>query len=183
MRGLGCGHRIAPVLERLDKIDGVEASSANHTGTLIRISVKAGASRETVEAAVQKDLTAGKGNPTRLVGEELRKALQDEEWRGIDQIGQLSAIEFRKLNLDRVKAFVEEEKLGKDVADKLLKLAETEWDRLAKAAETKEGSQPPHEADWKGRCEQFGKAVAEQAKELLAAEQLERLRQALTCRF
>jgi hypothetical protein len=114
-------------LERLDKIDGVEASSANHTGTLIRISVKARADGEQVAAAVQKDLTASKGNPTRLVGEELRKTLQDEEWRDITRIGQLSAIEFRKLNLDRVKAFVEKEKLDKDVADKLLKLAETEW--------------------------------------------------------
>jgi hypothetical protein len=170
------------VLERLDKVDGVEASSANHTGTLIRISVKAGASREKVAAAVQNDLTASKGNPTRLMGEELRKTLQDEEWRGIDEIGQLSAIEFCKLNLDRVRAFADDEKLGKDVADKLLKLAETEWDRLAKEAEGKDRNLPPHKADWRGRCEQFAKAVGEQAKELLTAEQLERFRQALTFR-
>jgi hypothetical protein len=145
--------------------------------------VKAGASREIVAEAVQKDLAANKGNATRLTAEKLRKALKDEEWRGIDRIGQLSAIEFRKLNLDRVKAFTEQEKLGKGVADKLLKLAETEWDRLAKEAEAKGGDLPPHKADWRGRCEEFAKVVVEQAKELLAADQLDRLRQALTCWF
>ena len=170
-------------MERLDQIDGVEASSANHTGTLIRISMKAGASREMVTASVQKDLTAGKGNPTRLMGEELRKALKDEEWRDINRIGQLSALEFRKLNLNRVKAFTEQEKLGKDVTDKLLKLAETEWDRLAKAGDSKDGNLPPHRADWSGRCSQFAKAVMEGAKGLLSADQLERLGKGLECRF
>jgi hypothetical protein len=95
----------------------------------------------------------------------------------------LSAIEFRKLNLDRVKAFTEQEKLGKDVADKLLKFAEAEWDRLAKEAEAKEGNLPPHKADWSGRCGEFAKMVVEQAKGLLAPDQLDRLHQALTCRF
>lgn len=144
-------------MERLDKIDGVEASAANPTGTLIRISVNATASKEKVAEAVEKELAADNGNPTRLVAEKLTKALKEEEWRGIDRIGQLSAIEFRKLNLDRVKAFSEQEKLGKDVADRLLKLAEEEWDRLKKTAEAKEGNQPPYRTDWKGRCDQFAK--------------------------
>lgn len=132
---------------------------------------------------VQNDLTTDKRNPARLMAEKLTKALQEEKWRGIDRIGQLSAIEFCKLNLDRVKAFAEEEKLSKDVADKLLKLAEQEWDRAVKAAETKEKNTPPHKTDWKGRCDQFAKVVVEQAKDLLTAEQLDRLRQSLACRF
>lgn len=150
---------------------------------MIRISVKSGASQEKVAEAVQIDLAADKGSPTRLMAEKLTKALQDEEWRGIDRISQLSAIEFRKLNLDRVKAFAEQEKPGKDVADKLVTLAEQEWDRLAKTAEAKEGNQPPHRTDWKGRCEQFANVVVAQAMKLLAADQLDRLRQALMCRF
>jgi hypothetical protein len=170
-------------LERLDKIDGVEASSANHTGTLVRISVKAGANCEKVAEAVRKDLAASKGNPARLTAEKLTKALKEEEWRGLDRIGQLSAIEFRKLNLDRLKAFTEEEKLGKDVAGKLLKLAEAEWDRLAKEAQAKDGNLPPHKANWRGRCEKFAKVVIEQAKPLLTTDQLARLREALPCRF
>lgn len=168
------------MLERLDKIDGVDSSAANHTGTMIRITVKAGADREKVAEAVRKDLAAGKGNPTRLTGDGLAKALKDEGWRDITRIGQLSATEFRKLNLDRVRAFAEAEKLDKDVADKLLKLAETEWDRLVKEADTKEGVQPPHRTDWRGRCGEFAKVLVEKSKGLLTEEQRDRLGKSLT---
>ncbi len=183
VKGIGCGHRLAPVLERLDKIDGVEASSANYTGTMIRITAKAGSDREKVAEAVQKDLAADKRNPTRITGDGLAKALKDEEWRGIDKIGQLSATEFRKLNLDRVRAFTVEEKLDKDVADKLLKLAETEWDRLMTEADTKEGNQPPHRTDWRGRCGEFAKVLVEKSKGLLTEDQHDRLGKSLTSRF
>jgi hypothetical protein len=183
VKGIGCGHRIAPVLERLDKIDGVEASAANYTGTMLRITAKAGADREKVAEVVQKDLTADKRTPTRTTGDGLTKALKDEEWRGIDRIGQLSATEFRKLNLDRVKAFTDEEKLNKDGADKLLKLAEEEWDRLAKGVDAKEGGKPPHKADWKGRCGEFTKVLVEKSKGLLTEDQRDRLEKGLTSRF
>jgi hypothetical protein len=183
VKGIGCGHRIAPVLERLDKIDGVEASSANGTGTRIRIAVKAGADREKVAEAVRKDLAADKRDPARMAGDELAKALKDEEWRGIDRIGQLSATEFRKLNLDRVKAFAAEEKLNEDVAGKLLELAPTVWDRLVQSAEIKEGNRPPHRTDWAGRCGEFAKVLTEQSKDLLTADQRDRLGKSLTSRF
>lgn len=171
------------MLERLDKIDGVEASAANHTGTMICITVKGGADREKVAEAVQKDLAADKRNPTRITGDGLTKALKDEEWRDIARIGQLSATEFRKLNLDRVKAFAEAEKLDKDVADKLLKLAETEWDRHVKEADTKDGVQPPHRTDWRGQCGAFAKVLVEKSKGLLTEEQRDRLGKSLTSRF
>lgn len=168
------------MLERLDKIDGVEASAANHTGTLIRITVKAGADREKVAEAVQKDLAADKRNPTRVTGDGLAKALKDEGWRDITRIGQLSAAEFRKLNLDRVRAFAEGEKLDKGVADKLLKLAETEWDRLVREADTKDGVRPPHRTDWKGRCGEFARVLVGKSKGLLAEDQRDRLGNSLT---
>lgn len=167
------------MLERLDKIDGVEVSAANHTGTMIRITVRGGADREKAAVAVQKDLAADERNPTRLTGDGLTKALKDEEWRDIARIGQLSATEFRKLNLDRVRAFTAEEKLDKDGADKRVKLAETEWDRLTKAAEAREGNLPPHKADWTGRCEEFAKVLIEQSKGRLTADQSDRLREGL----
>jgi hypothetical protein len=179
VRGLGCGHRIAPVLERLDKIDGVTASSANYTGTLIRISVAAAANREGIADEVRKELSADDREPTRLQGDRLTEALRKEEWRGIGQIGELSAIEFRTLALARVRAFAEGEGLAEGVADKLLRLAEAEWDRLARSAEAKGTAQPPHKTDWVGRCSQFALAFFEQAKELLTADQLERLKQRL----
>lgn len=42
------------MLERLDKIEGVAASSANHTGTMIRVTVKAVTEREKLAAIVIK---------------------------------------------------------------------------------------------------------------------------------
>ena len=168
------------MLERLDKIDGVEASAANHNGTMIRITVKAWADKEKVAEAVQKDLAAGKGNPARVTGDGLAKALKDEEWRDITRIGQLSATEFRKLNLDLVRAFAEAEKSDKDMADTLLKLAETEWDRLVKAADAKDGVQPPHRTDWPGRCREFAKVLVEKSKGLLTEDQHDRLGKSLT---
>ena len=168
------------MLERLDQIDGVEASSANYTGTMIRISVSTAATREKVAEVVQKDLSAGNRKPARLNGVELKEALRKEEWRAIQQIGQLSAIEFRTLALGRVKAFVEAEKLGEGVADKLLQLAEREWERLAEVNDSKEAKTPPH---WKGRYSQFATVFCEQARELLTADQRERLSQAFMSRF
>jgi hypothetical protein len=37
--------------------------------------------------------------PTRLTGEELEQALEREEWRELDRVGELSAIECRTLAL------------------------------------------------------------------------------------
>jgi hypothetical protein len=171
------------VLERLDKIDGVEASSANYTGSMIRIVVTAAANRKEVSEEVKKDLSAGNRKLAWLAGDELRAALEKEEWRNVKQIGQLSAIEFRTIALGWVKAFAEAEKLGDGVANELLKLTRTEWDRLAELADSEEGRQPPHRTDWRGRCKQNTTAVCQQADELLSASQRERLELLLTCEF
>jgi copper chaperone CopZ len=179
VKGIGCGHRLAPVLERLNKLEGVEASSANHTGTMLRVSVKTAAEREKVAAVVEKDLAADKRQPNRLTADELRKALKAETWRGQERVRELSAIEFRKLALDRVEAFSKSEKLADDVSAKLLSVAEKEWDRLAKAADTTEANQSPRKTDWRKRGSEFSKAFCEQAKELLTADQLNRLSQML----
>lgn len=165
------------MLERLDKIEGVEASSANHTGTMLRVTVKSAAQREQVAAVVDKELAAGNRQPVRIKGDELQKVLKAETWRAKERMGELSAIEFHKLALDQVQAFSKSEKLPNDVADKLLGVAEKEWDRLAKAADT---TQAPHQTDWRKRGSEFSKAFREQAKGLLTADQLTRLDQMIT---
>jgi hypothetical protein len=94
VKGLGCGHRLAPVLARLNKIDGVEKSFSNWPGTLLRISVAPSADRDKDAAAVREDLTKDNRKPVLLTGAELKQALEKEEWR---MPGELSAIEFRTL--------------------------------------------------------------------------------------
>ncbi len=163
------------MLERLDKLDGVTASSANHTGTMIRVSVSAAADREKLAAEARTVLSAGSKKPTRLDGEEFTKALRGEKWRDLGRIGELSAIEFRKLALDRVRKFAEEEKLGSDLTEKLVTLAGEEWDRLATGVDPK---LPPHRADWSGRCKKFGGEFSGKAKGMLTGPQYERLKAA-----
>jgi hypothetical protein len=174
VKGLGCGHRLAPVLARLNKIDGVERSFSNRTGTLLRIAVAPSADRDKVAAAVREDLTRDNRKPVLLTGAELKEALEKEEWH---LPGELSAIEFRTLALDRVKTFAQAEKLDTETAAKLVKIAEQQWERLAKAGDCCGKNKQP--ADWLTQFQQFAVSVPEQAKELLPAEQAERLKQAL----
>jgi copper chaperone CopZ/NADH:ubiquinone oxidoreductase subunit 3 (subunit A) len=176
VKGIGCGHMLRPVLAALDKIDGVEASSTNYTGTLIRISVTSTTDRDKVTEAVRKVMAENR--PVALTGDEFKRALDKEQWRGTGRVGELSAIEFRAITLYRVKTFAKAEKLDKDTTDKLVKIAEQQWDRITNEA-NKDGATQPE--DWKNRCKKALPVFLEQAKEVLTAEQVERFRQSLTC--
>ena len=107
----------------------VEASSSNYTGTMIRVSVTRAMDRAKVAVAVRKALAENK--PIALAGDELRRALEKEQWRGTARIGELSAIEFRAMALYRIKTFARAEKLDKETADKLTRMAEDQWEHLA----------------------------------------------------
>jgi hypothetical protein len=178
VKGIGCGHMLAPVLRRLDKIDGVEASSANYTGTMIRISVTTTADREKVAERVSKALAETSGKPVALERDDLKRALEKEQWRVAGRIGELSAIEFHTLVLYRVKTFAKAEKLDKEATDRLVMIAEDQWQRIAKEAK-KDGATQPE--DWGNRCKKSLPAFLERTSEVLTAEQVERFKQSLTC--
>jgi hypothetical protein len=177
VKGIGCGHMLRPVLASLDKIDGVEASSANYTGTMIRISVKTGTDRERVAERVRKALCEKNGKPVALVGDKLKQAIEREQWRETGRIGELSAIEFHTLFLHRVKTFAKAEKLDVEATDKLVKIAEQQWERVTKQAE-KDGTTEPE--DWGNQGKKSLPISLERVKEVLTAEQVERFKQALT---
>jgi copper chaperone CopZ/NADH:ubiquinone oxidoreductase subunit 3 (subunit A) len=177
VKGIGCGHMLHPVLASLDKIEGVEASSTNYTGTMIRVSVNNASERDKVAERVSKALT--ENNPVALAGDELKRALEKEQWRGTGRVGELSAIEFRTLALHRVKTFATAEKLDKETTDKLVKMAEDQWERIAKEARSDGATQPE---DWGNRCKKSIPVFLEQAKESLTSEQLERFKKSLTNR-
>jgi hypothetical protein len=86
------------VLARLDEIDGVERSYANRAGTLLRLSIAASADPDRVSGEALRVL-GDRRNPTRLGDDERDQALGQEEWRGADRVGELSAIERRTLIL------------------------------------------------------------------------------------
>lgn len=178
--GLGCGHRLTPELAALDKLEGVERSFANRTGTMVRVTVAAAADREKVAGEVSKLLAGNKRGPVRLGGDELERALDKEEWRETKRIAELSAIEFRTLALGQVREFAATEKLDAKLTEELVKLAEEEWDRTAGRAvgDVKPAS---YAKNWSARCSQFAASFADRAKGLLSAEQHARLKERASC--
>jgi hypothetical protein len=178
VKGLGCGHRLAPVLARLNKIEGVDKSFTNRTGTMIRIALASSTDRDMVAAAARAELAKDNHKPVPLAGNELQAALAKEQWY---TPGELSAIEFRTLALHRVKNFAEAEKLDKETTDRLMTIAEREWDRSVKADDGYGPEKQPGE--WLNQFKRVAESVPAQAKELLSVEQAERLRQVLTGRF
>lgn len=135
------------MLEHLNTIDGVLASSANYSGTLVRVVVTATANREKVADEVDKHLSASDRKLAWLTGHDLQMALQTEDWRELHQIGQLSAIEFRTLTRAWVKGFAEVEGFATAAADQVVDLAMKAWDRLIEVADRTEEKRPPHQMD------------------------------------
>jgi hypothetical protein len=160
------------VLARLDKIPNVEQSFTNYSGTMIRVTVAPAAEKDKVAKEILKVLTDEERKPVRLLGDDFEQALRKEEWRESKRVAELSVIEVRTLILRRMNAFAEKEKLDKEVRDKLAKIAEEELQRIAKS------EKPPDSArEWRDRCNEFSRALIDRAKDLLPAEQLERLKE------
>jgi hypothetical protein len=175
VKGIGCGHMLRPVLASLDKIDGVQASSTNYTGTLIRVAVTRATDRAKVAEEVRKALAENK--PVALAGDDLERALEKEQWREAWRVGELSAIEFRTMALYRIKTFAQAEKLDKETTDRLTKIAEEQWERLAREAKKEEATQPE---DWGNRCRKSIPVFLARAKEVLTDDQVERFKKTLT---
>ncbi len=71
------------MLARLNQIDGVQSSSANESGTLIRLSLRPGADPKRVTAGARRVLSKQVEDrvPVPLGGKEATAALQTEKWR------------------------------------------------------------------------------------------------------
>jgi hypothetical protein len=175
VKGIGCGHMLHPVLATLDKIDGVQASSTNYTGTMIRVAVSRKADRAKIVEEARKVLAEHK--PVIVTGDALKLALEKEQWRETRRVGELSAIEFRATALYRIKTFAQAEKLNKESADKLTRMAEVQWDRLVEEAKKEKATQPK---DRGNRCRKSIPALLEKAKEVLSDDQIERFKKMLT---
>ena len=175
VKGIGCGHMLRPVLASLDKIEGVQASSTNYTGTMIRVAVTKATDWAKVAEEVRKALAANK--PVTLAGDDLKRALEKEQWRETRRVGELTAIEFHTMALHRIKMFAQTEKLDKETTEKLTKMAEDHWQRLAQEAKKEKATQPE---DWGKRCKESVPVFLARAKEVLAEDQVERFKKALT---
>lgn len=117
-------------------------------------------------------------SPTRVNGQELRRALQTEEWRDAERITELSAIEHRTLTIRSVTTFAEEEGLNDDQAGRLVKCTEAEWDHLAKEIST-ELRKVRTKRIWQPIYDRFDAALRKQMKPILTDEQMDRLMKSL----
>lgn len=163
-------------MARFDKIDGVEKSLANRSGTMARVSLAAKANREKVAREVQKILTDRRRNPVPVTGNELKEALAKEEWFETKRVGELSKIEFNTLALRaRVRKFAGSEKIDKAATEKLVRIAEGQWNRLNRPSE----KQADKSKDPEARGEELARAVAEEARGLLTAEQSQKLKKTI----
>jgi hypothetical protein len=176
VKGIGCGHMLQSVLASLDRVGGARASSANYTGTMIRVSLSHGAPACRVREAVRRVLARENYKAVRLAGDELKRALDQEQWREAARIGELSAIEFHTLASHRVQTFARSEKLDKKTADRLLAIAEQQWARICNEAANDGATQPE---DWRKRMRAALPAFVERAREVLTVEQVEVLEQTL----
>ncbi len=176
VEGIGCGHRLGPVLERLDSIEGVAKASANHTGTMIRIALKSQSKLDELAEIVAKDLVAENFQPRRMTGDETRNLLAQQTWRGTERIRELTAIEFRQLALRAIGEFSKSENLTEEITAKLRQSAEKQWDRLANDAEPKDSGKLPNETDWQERFREFANAFFEEARPMLTDSQFSRLK-------
>jgi hypothetical protein len=172
--GIGCGHMLHPLLASLDKIDGVQASFANFTGSMIRVSVNRADDRERVAELARRAVAAN--DPVALSGEELDLALTNQQWRESSQVGELSAIEFRTIVFARIKAFAQTENLDKQTTDKLTELAKAQWQRIEQGAKKDKATLPE---DWLNRVKKSIPDFLSRVKDVLSDAQFERFKQAL----
>jgi hypothetical protein len=175
VEGVGCGSMLAPVLARIDRVEGVSRGFCNWTGTRLRISAAPGSDRNNVAERVQA-LLAGEGHePVRAEGKEFIEALQGEDWHSADRLVDLSSYEFRTIAKRRIAALADAEGLDPGRRERLMSLADQLWDRSAEGLD-RPGSDPgAYGQYWRARLDRFVGAYMKRARDVLSPDQLEKL--------
>ena len=175
VNGVGCGHLLAPRMDQLNRIDGVEGSFSNWTGTLIRVTVLPNTDREAVAERVQKFLAADGQNPVRVSGQELATSLKGHEWRDVNRVSELSSFEFLTVARRRINAFADSEKLDSPQRENLLSVVDGLWDKSSVGLGVPKPEATAYAAYWQSRREKFVAAYIEQVRGALTPKQIEKL--------
>ncbi|MGH7179544.1 MAG: hypothetical protein ACREJC_19365 [Tepidisphaeraceae bacterium] len=176
VEGVGCGHLLAPMLARIDGIEGVLRTYSNWTGSVLRVSVAPGYDAPAVAERVRKFLTDEQQNPARIETEEAAATLRDQKWWDVVRIVELTSYEYRTFAMRQLIEFADREKLDAATRTKLTALVDEVWDKSG------EGLGPPSpQADdyaqyWHNRRQRLIELFVERAASLLKPEQVEKLR-------
>ena len=160
---------------------GVKETYANQQGTLLAVALAANANRQAVEQQILKTFLKFNAKPKLLTGEAFQRALKEEAWRPGKRIAELSSLEFRSLAIAAIRRFSQRERIGPDVTEKLVRIAEQEWSKLVEP-EINKASKPASRIDWHRLRLRHAEVVAEQAGELLNPPQVKRLKETLSAR-
>ena len=174
--GVGCGHKLAPMIGKMNGVEGVEEAFANWSGEEIRVVVRRAEEREATAKRVENLLSGERQKPVAVEGAELERAIVGQAWFGAGKIGELTSFEFRTMAKRRVEGFALKEKLADATKEKLLAIVEREWQKHGAHPGTLPGDDEGYGNYWKARLTEFKAAVAMGAKEILTAQEFEDLK-------
>ncbi len=163
------------MLAQLDKLDGVEAAMANRSGSLVRVRLADGSPPDQVAAAVSEVFASQGRKAKRLTGAEAGTALEQEEWRDVNSVGELSLIEARTIFTRRIEQFIESSGLDDAPAGRLRELSQQVLDEFP-TTDSKYDNPSEYRRDLNDR-------LLEGSAPILPPEQQEQLRQQLTARI
>ena len=161
------------MLEQLEEIEGVVSAMANHTGTLVRVSLTDSADRQLVASELASILKKQNRKPKQLFGDDVAKAITDEQWRVTERIGELSEIEFRTVFSRRVDEFIEEQDLDEETVSKLTNFSQDVLNETEKSDSN---------TAWVDFCQGLARRMLEKAKLILSDEELDALEAKLKVR-
>jgi len=173
VRGVGCGHRLAPVFRKLVELQGVQAMSTNWTGTELRLVAESTSQREQATKAVLAQLKSAGYEPVRLKDKDFAKALHQKWWDSSD-VDDLSAHEFETVMNSVLRQYAQREDLDTEATEKLLKINEQQWKRWKESKVDREAS---HAAQWSSRLAGIGKDVLVESAKVLKPDQAKDLQE------
>lgn len=179
VKGVGCGHALAPLFGRLDQLDAVQNVSTNWSGTELRVIAKSTDELEQAVTAVLTELKSAGHEPARLAGEEFAKAL-NQRWRDAADVSDLSAHEFETLMNSFLKMYAQREDLDEELTQKLLKINEERWSKWRDAKSKQDDAGKSYAAQWSERLAIIGEDVLTESAKLLKPEQAKDLREIFT---
>lgn len=176
VKGVGCGHALAPVFERLDQLEGVQSVSTNWTGTELRVIAKSANELEQAATAVFTELKSAGHEPIKLSDEEFTKALNQRWWDAAD-VSELSAHEFETLMNSFLEMYAQREDLDEELTRKLLKINKERWNIWRDNKLKDDNAGESYAAQWSERLALIGEDVLAESARLLKPEQATDLRE------
>ena len=122
---------------------------------MIRVSAAKASEREAVAERSQAVLAANQQKSLRLVGDDLTRAFQTEDWRAVDRVYELTSYEFKTVAKRRIKDFAIGEGLKRSERTQLLELADELWEKGAEGLDTPKSESEVYAMYWQNRLDKF----------------------------